>query len=202
MGVQGVGEVEFAAVDVTSPTTGRIVALPNQTSGQWSVYDRVQAGDVIARIEEQSGDASKTVEIQSPISGTLVACALLARSDRDSGSDSSRRLPPTMAGTSSATSRKRARCRAKPGMQVTLRSRRRRLAAAGERGRTKWACKSKGFRVTSARTPRCRNGARRCGSRYRARQPCGRGRWWTCDSTGRTRGDRPYQVFQQWTAVA
>ncbi len=72
IGVQSVGEVDSPRVDVTSPTTGLIVALPNQTSGHWSVYDHIQAGDVIARIEEQGGEAGKTLEIQAPISGTLV----------------------------------------------------------------------------------------------------------------------------------
>lgn len=71
-GVQGVGEVDSPRVDVTSPTTGLIVALPSQTSGNWSVYERIQAGDVIARIEERAGEAGTTVELQAPISGTLV----------------------------------------------------------------------------------------------------------------------------------
>jgi multidrug resistance efflux pump len=77
MGVQSVGEVSSPQVDVTSPTTGVVVALPNQTSGQWSVYDHIQAGEIIARIEEQAAETGKTVEIPSPISGTLVAIRCL-----------------------------------------------------------------------------------------------------------------------------
>src|SRR5262245_15627758 len=73
VGVQSVGEVSSAQVDVTSPTTGRIAAVPNQSQGQWSVYDHIEAGEVVARIEVQAGETGKTVEIQAPISGTLVA---------------------------------------------------------------------------------------------------------------------------------
>ena len=57
--VQGVGEVDSPRVDVTSPTAGLVIALPHQTRGQWSVFDHVQAGDVIARIDDQQLEASK-----------------------------------------------------------------------------------------------------------------------------------------------
>jgi multidrug resistance efflux pump len=72
VGVESIGEVSASKVDITSPMTGRVVALPNATTGQWSVYDHIQAGNIIARIEDQSGDAGKAVELQAPISGTLV----------------------------------------------------------------------------------------------------------------------------------
>ena len=122
VGVQSVGEVSSPKVNVTSPTTGRIVALPNQTSGQWSVYDRIQAGDIVARIEEHSGDTEKTVEIQAPISGTLVAinCSpgqtvmpgqLIATIAADHG----RHIVGYIPEESSISAR--------PGMRVTLRSR-------------------------------------------------------------------------------
>jgi multidrug resistance efflux pump len=71
--VQAIGEVDAPRVDVTSPTTGQIVELPHKTRGQWLVYDQVQAGDVIARIENPQLEPGKFVEIQAPISGTLVA---------------------------------------------------------------------------------------------------------------------------------
>lgn len=71
--LQSVGEVSSSQVDVTSPTTGRIVALAKQSTGNWSVYDRVEAGEVIARIEEESGGGGATIELSAPISGTLVA---------------------------------------------------------------------------------------------------------------------------------
>jgi multidrug efflux pump subunit AcrA (membrane-fusion protein) len=122
MGVASVGEVSSPEVDVTSPTTGRIVALPNQTSGQWSVYDHIQAGEIVARIEEPSGETSKTVEIQAPISGTLVAirCSpgqtvtpgqLIATIAADHGRHIVGYIP------------EESTLSAKPGMRVTLRSR-------------------------------------------------------------------------------
>jgi multidrug resistance efflux pump len=70
--VQSIGEVSSPRVNVTSPTTGLLVALPNQASGHWSVYDHVDAGDLIARIEERGSETVKMVEILAPVSGTLV----------------------------------------------------------------------------------------------------------------------------------
>jgi multidrug resistance efflux pump len=57
--VQGVGEVDSMRVDITSPTAGLVIALPHQTRGQWNVFDHVQAGDIIARIDDQQLEASK-----------------------------------------------------------------------------------------------------------------------------------------------
>ncbi len=58
---QGVGEVDSPHVDVTSPTAGLVLSLPHQARGQWLVYDRVQAGDIIARIEDQQLENSKNL---------------------------------------------------------------------------------------------------------------------------------------------
>jgi multidrug resistance efflux pump len=57
--VQGVGEVDGLRVDITSPTAGLVIALPHQTRGQWTVFDHVQAGQIIARIDDQQLEASK-----------------------------------------------------------------------------------------------------------------------------------------------
>jgi multidrug resistance efflux pump len=59
--VQGVGEVDALRVDITSPTAGLVIALPHQRRGQWTVFDHVQAGDIIARIDDQQFEASKSL---------------------------------------------------------------------------------------------------------------------------------------------
>jgi multidrug resistance efflux pump len=59
--VQGVGEVDGLRVDITSPTAGLVIALPHQTRGQWTVFDHVQAGQIIARIDDQQLEASKSL---------------------------------------------------------------------------------------------------------------------------------------------
>jgi multidrug resistance efflux pump len=60
--VQGVGEVDGLRVDITSPTAGLIIALPSQRGGgQWTVFDRVAAGDIIARIDDQQLEATKSL---------------------------------------------------------------------------------------------------------------------------------------------
>jgi multidrug resistance efflux pump len=60
--VQGVGEVDGLRVDITSPTAGLVVAMPSQRGGgQWTVFDRVSAGDIIARIDDQQLEATKSL---------------------------------------------------------------------------------------------------------------------------------------------
>lgn len=59
--VQGVGEVSGPRVDITSPNAGLVIALPHQTRGQWTVFDHVRAGDIIARIDDQQLEASKSL---------------------------------------------------------------------------------------------------------------------------------------------
>jgi multidrug resistance efflux pump len=60
--VQGVGEVDGLRVDITSPTSGLVVAMPSQRGGgQWTVFDRVAAGDIIARIDDQQLEATKSL---------------------------------------------------------------------------------------------------------------------------------------------
>ena len=59
--VQGVGEVDSLRVDITSPTAGLVIALPHETRGQWTVFDHVQAGQIIAKIDDQQLEASKSL---------------------------------------------------------------------------------------------------------------------------------------------
>lgn len=59
--VQGVGEVDSPRVDLASPTAGMVVSLPSTSRGQWLIYDHVRAGDVIAQIEDQQLESSKSV---------------------------------------------------------------------------------------------------------------------------------------------
>jgi hypothetical protein len=71
--VSAVGKVEAQRVDVTSPAAAVVVRLPNHAGGQWSVYEHVQADDVIAVLENQQHDPAEVIEVRAPISGTLVA---------------------------------------------------------------------------------------------------------------------------------
>lgn len=71
--VHGVGEVDAPRVNVTSPAAGLVVSLGPEGRGQLLVYDRVQSDDVIARIENERLGEKQSLEIRSPISGTLVA---------------------------------------------------------------------------------------------------------------------------------
>jgi multidrug resistance efflux pump len=59
--VQGVGEVDGLRVDITSPSAGLVIALPHETRGQWTVFDHVQAGQIIAKIDDQQLEASKSL---------------------------------------------------------------------------------------------------------------------------------------------
>jgi multidrug resistance efflux pump len=58
---QSVGEVDSPRVIVTSPTAGLVMSLPHSARGQWLVYDHVQAGEVIARVEDQQLEKSKNM---------------------------------------------------------------------------------------------------------------------------------------------
>lgn len=51
--VHGIGEVDALRIDVTSPTTGMVTALPHRSGGQWSLYDHVVKGDVIAKFDDR-----------------------------------------------------------------------------------------------------------------------------------------------------
>jgi pyruvate/2-oxoglutarate dehydrogenase complex dihydrolipoamide acyltransferase (E2) component len=75
--VQSIGEVASPKVNVTSPATGLVVTMANRTNRNWSAWDRIEIGDVIARIEVDavsvgSESTKKTVDVVAPISGTLV----------------------------------------------------------------------------------------------------------------------------------
>ena len=59
--MQRVGEVDGLRVDITSPTAGLVIALPHEPRGQWTVFDHVKAGQIIARIDDQQLEASKSL---------------------------------------------------------------------------------------------------------------------------------------------
>ena len=51
--IQSVGAVDTLRIDVTSPVAGLIVAMPHEINGQWSLYDHVLAGEVLARMDDR-----------------------------------------------------------------------------------------------------------------------------------------------------
>jgi multidrug resistance efflux pump len=57
--VHGIGEVDALRIDVTSPTTGMVTALPHRAGGQWSLYDHVVKGDVIAKFDDRQTQLDK-----------------------------------------------------------------------------------------------------------------------------------------------
>jgi multidrug resistance efflux pump len=57
--VHGLGEVDALRIDVTSPTTGMLTALPHRAGGQWSLYDQVVKGDVIAKFDDRQSELDK-----------------------------------------------------------------------------------------------------------------------------------------------
>jgi pyruvate/2-oxoglutarate dehydrogenase complex dihydrolipoamide acyltransferase (E2) component len=71
-GLQSIGEVASPKVNITSPAAGVVLAIPNEANGNWSVFDRVDAGDVIAKIELQTAEATETIDVVAPVSGTIV----------------------------------------------------------------------------------------------------------------------------------
>jgi hypothetical protein len=118
--VQAVGEVDDLRVTVTSPTTGRVIALPHHTQGQWALYDQVRAGDVIAHLE--GAEPGAIVEVTAPIGGTLVdlACwpgqtvipgAVIATISADQSAQVIGYIPEASS------------VEARPGMRVTMRPR-------------------------------------------------------------------------------
>src|SRR5262245_12368184 len=70
--VAAIGKVDAPRVDVTSPAGGLLVEAHNEAGGDWSVYDHIRAGEVIARIEDPL-QPGKMTEVKAPISGTLIA---------------------------------------------------------------------------------------------------------------------------------
>jgi multidrug resistance efflux pump len=51
--VYGIGEVDAVRVDVASPRSGLITQLPHRGGGQWTLYDHVVRGDVIAVFDDR-----------------------------------------------------------------------------------------------------------------------------------------------------
>jgi hypothetical protein len=70
--ISAVGRVESTRVDVTSPAVAKVVDLPSHSGGQWSLYENIRAGDVIAVLEDERESPAKVIEVRAPISGTLV----------------------------------------------------------------------------------------------------------------------------------
>jgi multidrug resistance efflux pump len=59
MSVSGVGRVSTLRIDITSPASGLIVRMPHQTGLQWSLFDHVREGDVIAEYDDSEYQADK-----------------------------------------------------------------------------------------------------------------------------------------------
>src|SRR5829696_74745 len=57
--VHGIGEVDALRVDVTSPTTGMVTSLPHRAGGQWTLYDHVVKGDIIAKFDDRQTQLDK-----------------------------------------------------------------------------------------------------------------------------------------------
>src|SRR5688572_7747448 len=57
--VHGIGEVDALRIDITSPTTGMVAALPHRAGGQWTLYDHVVKGDVIAKFDDRQTQIDK-----------------------------------------------------------------------------------------------------------------------------------------------
>jgi len=71
-GVQSIGEVASPKVNVSSPASGLVLTMANQANRDWSAYDRIEAGQVLARIDVDETNVEKAVDIVAPISGTLI----------------------------------------------------------------------------------------------------------------------------------
>lgn len=121
-GVQSIGEVTSPKVSVTSPATGLVLTMANQTNGNWSAYDRIEAGDVLARIGVDGSEPEKTVDVVAPISGTLVDISCWPGQTVIPG-----QLIATIASAEAehvvSYVPEETRLQVRPGMKVTLRSR-------------------------------------------------------------------------------
>lgn len=57
--VNGVGRVSTLRIDITSPASGLITRMPHNTGLQWSLFDHVREGDVIAEYDDSDYQADK-----------------------------------------------------------------------------------------------------------------------------------------------
>jgi multidrug resistance efflux pump len=57
--VNGVGRVSTLRIDITSPASGLITRMPHHTGLQWSLFDHVREGDVIAEYDDSDYRADK-----------------------------------------------------------------------------------------------------------------------------------------------
>lgn len=57
--VQGVGRVSTLRIEIMSPASGMIARMPHHTGLQWSLFDHVREGDVIAEYDDSEWLAGK-----------------------------------------------------------------------------------------------------------------------------------------------
>ena len=57
--VNGVGRVSTLRIDITSPASGMIARMPHHTGLQWSLFDHVREGDIIAEYDDSEYLADK-----------------------------------------------------------------------------------------------------------------------------------------------
>ena len=142
----GIGEVDSPRVDITSPTAGQIVAIPPKRAGRGRCTITCRPATLLpaSRISSRARQESRRDARRR--SAARWWRSLLARPDSDCRAARSPRSPPTMAGTSSATSRKRARWR-RAGNAGDGASPHRGRAAGDKRGRTSRPADRARFRV-------------------------------------------------------
>ena len=57
--IRGIGRVSTLRIDITSPASGLISRMPHNTRLQWSLFDHVREGDVIAEYDSSDELAGK-----------------------------------------------------------------------------------------------------------------------------------------------
>ena len=57
--IRGIGRVSTLRIDITSPASGLIARMPHNTRLQWSLFDHVREGDVIAEYDSSEWLAGK-----------------------------------------------------------------------------------------------------------------------------------------------
>jgi multidrug resistance efflux pump len=57
--VHGIGRVSTLRIDITSPASGLIARMPHHSRLQWSLFDHMREGDVIAEYDDSEWQAGK-----------------------------------------------------------------------------------------------------------------------------------------------
>lgn len=57
--VHGIGRVSTLRIDIMSPASGLIARMPHNTGLQWSLFDHIRDGDVIAEYDDSEWLAGK-----------------------------------------------------------------------------------------------------------------------------------------------